>query len=245
MVVLRDANLCPLPDDLPPEADPAAPPELQAKPGALLEGSPQRDGRIGRLENEEERPGVPGERHEASQLIGGARRTGSAAAGALSAAAGALGGATPGALGGAAAGVLPAGIGRPLGWQAVPGRPLPRAREVEDEEVDRPCLEQRPGHRQRLTRGFRGEDGEPLQAHAPRDRLDGIEAPGEVDPGHERAPGLGLGGNPKGERGRPAGARPAEGDRAGSREAAGREQRVELREARGDHPVRVPWRPGR
>ena len=120
--------------------------------------------------------------------------------------------------------------------------PVPRPREVEDEEVDRPRLEERPRHRERLVDGARDEDREPLQAHAAGHRLHGIQAPGEVHPGDEGAAGLGLRDRPQGEGRRAAGPAAPEDDRPGPREAAGREQRVELREAGGDAPVDAPLR---
>ncbi len=72
VAVLRDADLGPLPDDLPPETDPAGPPQLEPEARALLEDRPERGG-AGRLEDEEERPGPPGEGDEAGQLVGGPR----------------------------------------------------------------------------------------------------------------------------------------------------------------------------
>ena len=123
-----------------------------------------------------------------------------------------------------------------------PGGPVPRSREVEHEEVDRPRLEERPRHRERLVDRVRDEDREPLQAHAAGNRLHGIQAPGEVHPGDEGAAGLGLRNRPQGEGRRAAGSAAPEDDRPGPREAAGREQRVELREAGGDAPVDAPLR---
>ena len=117
------------------------------------------------------------------------------------------------------------------------GGPVPRPREIEDEEVDRPRLEERPRHRERLVDGARDEDREPLQAHAAGHRLHGIEAPGEIHPGDEGAAGLGLRHRPQGEGRRAAGSRAAQGDRPDPRETAGREQGVELREAGGDVPA--------
>ena len=212
MVVLRDADLRPLADDLAAEADPAAAPQLQPEPGALVEGGPDRRWNPGRFQDEEERAGAPGERDEAAELVGGP---------------------------GWAGAVAPAGgrrvragrrrarrrRSRALRW------PVPRPREVEHEEVDRPRLEERPGHRERLVDGARDEDGEPLQVHAAGNRLHGVQAPGEVHPGDEGAAGLGLRDRPQGEGRRAAGSAAPEDNRPGPREAAGREQRVELREA--------------
>ena len=51
VVVLRDAHLRPLPHDLATQPDPAAPPELQAQAGTLVERDPERRGSVGRLED--------------------------------------------------------------------------------------------------------------------------------------------------------------------------------------------------
>ena len=120
--------------------------------------------------------------------------------------------------------------------------PVPRPREVENEEVHRPRLEERPRHREPFVEGVRDEDREPLQAHAAGNRLHGIQAPGEVHPGDEGAAGLGLRDRPQGEGRRAAGSTSPEDDRPGPRQAAGREQRVKLRKAGGDAPVDAPFR---
>ena len=70
VVVLRDADLRPLPHDLATQPDPAPPAEFQAQAGALVERGPERRGGIGRLEDEKERAGPPGERDQSSQLVG-------------------------------------------------------------------------------------------------------------------------------------------------------------------------------
>ena len=64
VVVLRDADLRPLPHDLATQPDPAAPAKLQAQAGALVEHGPERRGEPGRLEDEKERAGPPGERDQ-------------------------------------------------------------------------------------------------------------------------------------------------------------------------------------
>jgi len=207
VVVLRDADLRPLADDLAAEADPAAAPQLEAEPGTLLQGAPERRGNPGRLEDEEERAGAAGERDEAAEPVRGPGRAGTAATG---------------------------------GRRRARGGPVPRPREIEDEEVGRPCLEERPCHRERLVDGARDENREPFQAHAAGHRLHGVEAPGEVHPGDEGAAGLGLRDRPQGEGRRAAGSVAPEGDRPGPREATGREQRVELGKAGGDAPVDAP-----
>ena len=124
----------------------------------------------------------------------------------------------------------------------IPGAPFPRfpapARSRTRTSTAR-AWRSEPGHGERLVGRLRHEDREPFQAHATGDRLDGVEAARQVDPRHERAAGLGLRDRPQGEGGRATGSRAAQGDRPGPRQAAGREEPVELCEAGGDRPVRV------
>ena len=112
-------------------------------------------------------------------------------------------------------------------------------RQVDDEEVDRPAGEERAGDRQALVEGLGGQDDEPVEAHAAGDGLDRVEAPGEIEPGDDRAVDLGLCREPEGE-GRLAGARlAAEGDARAARQAARTEDRIERREAGPDDPLRA------
>ena len=118
------------------------------------------------------------------------------------------------------------------------GRAGVRARrQVDDEQVDRPAGEERAGDRQALVERVRRQDDEPVEADAAGDGLDRVEGAGEVEPGDDRAVGLGLRGEPEGE-GRLAGAGvAAEGDAGAPRQAAGAEDRVERREAGPDDPL--------
>ncbi len=75
VMVLRDADLRPLPHDLATQPDPAAPPELQAQAGALVERGPEWRRGPGGLEDEQERTGPPCERDQPGQLVGEAGRT--------------------------------------------------------------------------------------------------------------------------------------------------------------------------
>jgi hypothetical protein len=219
VVVLRDVDLRLLADDLAAKANPAAASQLEPEPGALLESSPERRANPGGLEDEEERTGAPGERDEAAELVGGLRRAG-----------------RRGTV--AAAGRRRAHDGR----CRTPGGPVPHSRKIEHEKIDRPCLEERPRHRERLVDRVRDENREPLQAHAASNCLHGIQAPGEVHPGDEGTTGLGLRNRPQGEGRRAAGSAAPKDDRPGPRETAGREQRIEIREAGGDASVDAPLR---
>jgi hypothetical protein len=110
-------------------------------------------------------------------------------------------------------------------------------RQVDDEQVDRATGEERPGDRQPLVERLRGQHDEPVKPDAAGDRLDRVEGAGEVQPGDDRAVGLGLRGEAEGE-GRLAGAGVAtEGDAGAAGQAAGAEDRVERREAGSDDPL--------
>lgn len=209
VAVLRDPDLGPLANDLPPEPDPAASSQLEPEARPFLEGGTERGGGLGRLEDEEERTGAPGKRGEAGDLVGRAGR----------------------------------GPGRFVRqcWYRLPSVGA-RPGQVEDEDVHRPRLEKRPCHRQRLLDRSRDEDGEPLEPDAPGDGLDGVEAPGEVDPGDKGPAGLGLGGRPERECRRTARACTAESDGPGARQAAGHEEGIELGEAGRGHSVDVAAR---
>ncbi len=118
------------------------------------------------------------------------------------------------------------------------GRARVRARrEVENEDVDRATGEEHPGDRQPLVERVRGQDDEPIQAHAAGGGFDRVERPGEIDPGDDRPVGLGLGDEPEGEgRGSGAGGA-AQRDARGAREPVRPEDRVESREAGPDDPL--------
>jgi hypothetical protein len=99
-------------------------------------------------------------------------------------------------------------------------------RQVDDEHVDRPAGEQRPGDREALVERVGRQDDEPVEPDAAGDGLDRVEGAGEIQPGDDRAVGLGLRGEAKGER-RLAGAGvTSEGDAGAARQAARAEDRV-------------------
>ncbi len=110
-------------------------------------------------------------------------------------------------------------------------------RQVQDEDVDRATGEEHPGDRQALVKCVGRQDDEPVEADAAGDGLDRIERPGEIEPGDDRAVGLGLGDEAQGE-GRGAGAGAALQRHAGaSRKATRPDDRVEGREAGPDDPL--------
>jgi hypothetical protein len=71
-------------------------------------------------------------------------------------------------------------------------------RQVHQQEIHRAAGEQCPGDCQSLVERCWSEDDEPLRAHATGDCLHRIEAPCQVQPGDDRALGLGLGGKTQG-----------------------------------------------
>ena len=134
-----------------------------------------------------------------------------------------------------------------------PAEPVPDAcaadrgittlREVHDENVHGPRGQERARERERLREVHRCEHHEPLRANAAGDGLHRVERAGEVQPGDDRARGLGLGGESQGDRGLARRAVPAEGDGGRARQPAGPEDRVQRGEPGGhDAAVRVPGR---
>lgn len=109
-------------------------------------------------------------------------------------------------------------------------------RQIYEEEVDRTTGQERGGDRQAFVEAHRGDDDEPLEPDPAGDRLDRIEAPGEIEPGDDPAGGLGLRRDPEGERRPPARAATADRDARAPRQAARPEDRVELREPGRDDP---------
>jgi hypothetical protein len=119
------------------------------------------------------------------------------------------------------------------------------ARQVQQEQVHGSAGEQGAGDGQSLVEGLGGDDHEPFEADAARDGLDGVERPGEVQPGHHRAGHLRLGDEPERQGGPSARAVATDGDAGGSRQASWSQDGIEAREPGGDDPVvgagRGPW----
>ncbi len=134
------------------------------------------------------------------------------------------------------AAAVPPGSARRL-----PARAPPLGREVHDEEVHRPARDKRAGHRQGLVEGGRLEDDEPFEANPAGDRLDRVQAPGEVHIGDDRAGRLGLRREPEGEGRLPARGVPPDGERGRARDAARSEDRVQRGEPGPDDPIVVRW----
>jgi hypothetical protein len=113
----------------------------------------------------------------------------------------------------------------------------PAAGQVEDEQVDRPTGEERARDAQALVEAGRRDDHEPLETDPARHCLDRVETARQVEPGHDRALGLGLCCDAQAE-GRPtAGAGAADRDAGRPREAARPEDRIERGEASADDAV--------
>jgi hypothetical protein len=69
VAVSGDADLRPLADHLPAEANPASPAKLQPEPGTLVHGRPQRGRCLRRHQDEQQGPGAPGERGQPGHLV--------------------------------------------------------------------------------------------------------------------------------------------------------------------------------
>jgi hypothetical protein len=117
--------------------------------------------------------------------------------------------------------------------------------QIHDEEVHRSPRQERRSDRPALVELLRRDDDQPLQPDAASDGLDGVEAATEVQPGDDRATGLGLGDESEGERRLAAPPGAAEGEARRPRHAAGAEDRIECREARRDNTVGCRERPRR
>ena len=146
-VIPRDDHLRSLADDVPPEAYPRSPGELESHPGRFRDRGPKPGPQAGRLEQDEEGLRPAGEGGEAMEPIPHPGRT---------------------------------------------GCQFESRRQIDDEEIDGPPGEQCRRDRQPLLEVVRGDEDEPLEAHAAADGLDRVEAPTEVDPGGDRAGGLRL-----------------------------------------------------
>jgi len=118
------------------------------------------------------------------------------------------------------------------------GRAGVRARrQVDDEQVDRSAGEQRPGDREALVERVRRQDHEPVEPDAAGDGLDRVEGAGEVQPGDDRAIGLGLRGEAEGERRLARAGIAAKGDARTPRQSTGAEDRVERGKTGPDDPL--------
>lgn len=115
-------------------------------------------------------------------------------------------------------------------------------RQVDDEQVHRPTREQRAGDGQALL-GIGGrQHDQPLRLDPAGHGLHGVQRRREVQPGHDRARGLGLRDEPQGQR--RAAARDVTSNREAhpARDAAGTEDRVELGEAGRMDPIDIDRR---
>jgi hypothetical protein len=119
---------------------------------------------------------------------------------------------------------------------AVRGRET-AAGQVQDQEIHRATGEQRATDGQPFVERFGGDDHQPFEADATGDGLDRIEAPGEVQPGHDGARGLGLRGEPQDERGPATGAVTPDRDARRPRQPTRSQDRIERGEPGPDDPL--------
>ncbi|HJW21509.1 MAG TPA: hypothetical protein VJ506_03675 [Candidatus Limnocylindrales bacterium] len=112
-------------------------------------------------------------------------------------------------------------------------------REVDDQEVDRPAREEGAADREALVDVDRGHDDEPFRPDPPRDRFDRVERGREVQPGDDRAPGLGFRGEAEDERRSAARQIAPQRDAHPPRQATRAEDRVEGAEAGREDSRRI------
>jgi len=110
-------------------------------------------------------------------------------------------------------------------------------RQVDDQQVDRPAGEQRPGDREAFVERVRRQDDEPVEPDAAGGGLHRVQGPGEVQPGDDRPVRLGLGDEAKGERRGPGARRAAQRHAGVPRQPARPDDRVEVRKAGPDDPL--------
>ena len=134
----------------------------------------------------------------------------------------------------------------PVRHARTPGATTDRRRidgEVDDEEIDRPTLDERAGHRQALVERVGSEHHQPFEPDAAGHGLHRVEAAREVEPGGDRAGRLGLRHESHGEGGLAARMVAPEGDAGLTGDAADAEDRVESSEPGGDdRGLIVSWR---
>jgi hypothetical protein len=116
--------------------------------------------------------------------------------------------------------------------------------QVQDEQIDRAPGQQRAADGQRFVERLGSDHHQPLEPDAAGDRLDRVEAPGEVDPGHDGTGRLGLRGQPVGKRGPAARAVTTKRDARRARQAAWAQDGVQFGETGPDDPL-VGVRPRR
>jgi hypothetical protein len=137
-------------------------------------------------------------------------------------------------------GVRPTGEGRqPMEPVRDAGRAIgtrQAGRQIDEEEVDRASGQERGSDREAFVERRRGDDDEPLEPDPAGDRLDRVEAPGEIEPGDDPAGGLGLRRDPESQRRPTARAAAPDGHARAPRKSTGPEDRVELGEPGRDDP---------
>ena len=109
--------------------------------------------------------------------------------------------------------------------------------QVQDQQVHRTTGEQRATDGQTLVQRFWGDDHQPFQADTTSDGLDRIKAPGEIQPGHDGARGLGLRRETQDERGPATRTVTTDGDARRTGQPTVSQDRVESGEPGPDDPL--------
>ena len=136
---------------------------------------------------------------------------------------------------------------RPTTIRRAPGPTLGAqvGRQIDEQQVHRPSLEERTGHGQALVQRGRGQHHQPFGLQAARHRLDRVERAREVQPRDDRAAGLGFRREPEGDGGLAAGVIAPQRDAGEARDPARPEDRVQGREPGGHDAPIVERRLGR
>jgi hypothetical protein len=206
VAVPRDAHLHALPDHVPTQPDPGPPAQLQPERGDLGQGARHRGRQLRRLEHDQLDARLAGQRREAVQSLAQRR-------------------------------------GRKLGHSGSRCRqPRPPTdhrqvgRQVQQQQVHRPVLEEQRRHGQRLLDGIRHQDDQPVQLDTPRRRLDRVQAVGQVQEGRDAAGRLGPGDSAQGQCRLAAAGLAPQGRGRIARQSAQPEDRVQRPEARRHGP---------
>jgi hypothetical protein len=163
-MVPGDHHLCPLADDVASQPDPRPARELQPKPDRFAKGAGDIRRKTGRLENDQQAARSTRQCRQPMEAIRKTRR-------------------------------FSAGRSRRPGTRVFRSKSSRQirsksSRQIDQQQIHGAALEERPRDGQAFVQGLRREDDEPLEPNAAGYRLDRVEAPGEVEVGHDRTAGL-------------------------------------------------------
>jgi hypothetical protein len=111
--------------------------------------------------------------------------------------------------------------------RAGPARREASRRQVQQQHVHRPVLEEQRRHRQRLLDRIRGQDDQPVQPHSPGRGLDWIQAAAQIQISRYAARGLGPGDGQQSQRGLAAAGAAVDGRGRRPRQSAQPQDRIQ------------------